>query len=159
MKTIQFTDEEIEDFRSLININNYTISSVIRNKFKMAALSTEGSVISDDEHDIISTPAKAIEKVSERKQAAREANEKEAAKRMISELTIKCESYEGVIEAFEGAIESMRLDTCVSDSKIKHLEKENEKATVIIQGFIDDGKVCSIYTIATAKDFINNKLF
>lgn len=91
MKTIQFTNEEIDNLLPLINIYNYNISDEAQSKFKAASIAPEGSIISIDDSMLIVTPAKAFEKVSERTQAARIENDKRHAKQMIESLERKCE--------------------------------------------------------------------
>lgn len=89
MKTIQFTNEEIEKLKGMININ--PISTSIVNKITLANMSMSGCTITEDDLEIVVTPAKAFEKVSERKAAARIENEKRVAKQMIEDLTLKHE--------------------------------------------------------------------
>lgn len=89
MKTIQFTDEEIEELKGMININ--PISTSIVNKITLANMSMSGCTITEDDLEIVATPAKAFDKVSERTQAARIENEKRVAKQMIESLERKCE--------------------------------------------------------------------
>ena len=92
MKTIQFTDEEIQ---SMILIGG-TKSAFT--KLKLAKSMPDGSTLSDDALLFYVTPSEAVEEVCDRRKAAREENEKRVSKQMISKLEKKCERLEKEIE-------------------------------------------------------------
>jgi hypothetical protein len=117
MKKIEFTDRQL--VIADVVLSNYdtgkpigeflpTELSEITNLVSIALKSPNGSSISVSYTETVVTPAKALEKVDERKEKAREENEKEIAKRMISELETKCEGYESTIEALRKEAESSK---------------------------------------------------
>ena len=91
MKAIEFTNEEIEEVRAYANINNFTLSKEIRDRFNIASKAPDGSTISVNDNMLMVTPAKAFDRLSERTNAAREENEKRVARQMISDLEKRCD--------------------------------------------------------------------
>jgi|GEM_PF-2876858 len=144
MKAIQFTDLEIAS----LECSSFTHSAY--KKIHIAKNTKGDCVISDNDLELVVTPSKALEKVSERTQAARIENEKRIAKQMIHDLTLK---HEKLADEYV-ELNNRNLQLCA----------ENQKAVEIMQEYVDGfrnnggHKTCKIL-FHKAKDFINDKLF
>ena len=104
MKNIDISNNQIIDLTLFLTAHGYDKSIIDELAKSLGAESVE-----ETDHEVIFTPARAFEKVSERTQAARIENDKRNAKQIINRLEIKCEGYEATIEALKKENEALNL--------------------------------------------------
>ena len=86
MKTVQFTQEELRAIYGILSQHSYQIGQSTRDKIGMALKGPDNCTVTIEDAQICYTPAKAYESVLNRRERAKIDNEKNVAKRMISEL-------------------------------------------------------------------------